>query len=81
MQVILGKYNLKCDLYSLGVVLYQMLSLDLESNLIKTCFSKFPLTSLMEANNASMFLKNFTEQMIMRNYTKETTTLKRLKGK
>ncbi|KAF0985233.1 hypothetical protein FDP41_000272 [Naegleria fowleri] len=78
-EVILGKYNLKCDLYSLGVVLYQMLSLDLESNLIKTCFSKFPLTSLMEANNASMFLKNFTEQMIMRNYTKETTTLKRLK--
>ncbi|KAG2374239.1 hypothetical protein C9374_011076 [Naegleria lovaniensis] len=77
-EVILGKYNLKCDLYSLGVVLYQMLSLDLESNLIKTCFSKFPLTSLMEASNASI-IKDFTDPMIMRNYAKETTTLKRLK--
>ena len=79
-EVNFGNYNFKCDIYSLGVTLYQMLSLDLETNLISKCFSNHPLDTLQQSSNAK-YISDYTEQMIMRNYPKETKTLKKLKGK
>jgi len=79
-EVTLGKYNLKCDIYSAGVVLYQMLSLDTDTNLIASVFSKHPLTKLQEASCGDI-IKEFTENSISKNYPKETKILKKLKGK